>query len=372
MTSPTIKAITCHNLRIDQKTDWALIELTCSDGITGWGESSANRTGPVLAAITDQISAQLVGQPALPNTVNRLLGPRTSGLLQHAVISGIEQALWDAQGHRVGLPVSTLLGGALHERIAVYANINRRTRTRDPEGFAESASLAMAAGHTHFKLAPFDGMGTGDPLGDELRMAMGIDCLQAVCDAVGDPGKVMVDCHWRFEEAFAFQLIETAAELGLFWVECPVPETAANFPLLKRLKDQASRRGLRMAGVEKCLDLADIRPHVEGRHYDVLMPDVKYIGGFAGTRSVAELAATSQIHIAPHNPTGPVCHAGSVAVSSILTNFLILETQFDETPLFDQLTGQSMTVENGTIAVPQTPGLGLTLDRALIAELKIE
>jgi galactonate dehydratase len=99
---------------------------------------------------------------------------------------------------------------------------------------------------------------------------------------------------------------------------------------------------------------------------------VKYIGGFAGTRSVAELAATSQIHIAPHNPTGPVCHAGSVAVSSVLTNFLILETQFDETPLFNALTGQSMSVENGTIAVPQAPGLGLTLDRALIAELKVE
>jgi L-alanine-DL-glutamate epimerase-like enolase superfamily enzyme len=56
----------------------------------------------------------------------------------------------------------------------------------------------------------------------------------------------------------------------------------------------------------------------------------------------------------------------------VLTNFLILETQFDETPLFNALTGQSMSVENGTIAVPQAPGLGLTLDRALIAELKVE
>lgn len=369
MTGATIQEITCHVLKIDEKTEWTLIELQCSDGITGWGESSANGSGAVLAAIAAKTGAQLAGQPALPNTINRLCGPRTSGLLQHAIISGIEQALWDAQGHRLDLSVSSLLGGALREQVAVYANINRRTRHRSPEGFAESATLAKAAGHTHFKLAPFDGMGTGDPLGDEARLTKGIDCILAVCEAVSDPGRVMVDCHWRFDEVLAFRFIETVAELGLFWLECPVPETPANFPLLKRLKDHASRKGLRMAGVEKCLDLADIRPHVDGRHYDVLMPDVKYIGGFAGTRSVAELAATSQIHVAPHNPTGPVCHAGSVAVSSILTNFLILETQFDETPLFGLLTGQSISVTEGTIAVPQSPGLGISLDRDLIAEL---
>ncbi|WP_223476611.1 mandelate racemase/muconate lactonizing enzyme family protein [Oricola indica] len=371
MKDATIKCITCHNIAIDEKTDWTFIEVTCSDGITGWGESSVNGAGPVLAAMTAQQASKFTGAPAFPNTVQWLSGARNGGLLQHAVLSGIEQALWDAQGQRLGVSAQDLLGGAVRDRIPVYANINRRTRNRVPEGFAESARVALAAGHSHFKLAPFDGLGLGDHNGDEARMAAGIACVRAVCDEVGDPGKVMVDCHWRFEEALAFRLIHTAAELGLFWLECPVPETPSNFPLLGRLKDEASRRGLRLAGVERCLDLADIRAHVDGRHYDVLMPDVKYIGGLSGARSVAELAATSQLHISPHNPTGPVCHAASVAISSVLTNFLVLEIQFDETPIFDALTGQTMVVTNGAIPVPQGPGFGLSLDRNLLAELAV-
>ena len=371
MTAATISAVRCRTLRISAKTDWTFIEVEASDGIVGIGEASVNGAGGILRAHAEAFAARIVGCPAMPATAALLAGDIAGGLHQRAVASAIEQALWDGQGHRLGVPVTTLLGGAVRERVPLYANINRRTADRRPEGFAESARLAVAAGHTHVKLAPFDGVGQGDPLGDGARIDAGLDRIRAVCEAMGSGGRVLVDCHWRLDEPSAFRVLDVAAALGLFWLECPVPETPPFHPLIGRLKREASRRGLRLAGLETCLSLAEIRPHVEAGHYDVLMPDVKYIGGLAATRAVADLAGTAGIHVAPHNPTGPVCHAASLASAASLPDCLTLEVQFDETPLFADLVRRPFPVENGTCALLDGPGLGVSLDPALVRSLEV-
>lgn len=371
MSTATIAAIRCRTVRISEKTDWTFVQVEASDGIVGTGEASVNGAGKVLRAHADALASRLIGQPALPNAVQALAGIQAGGMLQRAVISAVEQALWDGQGHRLGVPVTTLLGGAVRDRVPLYANINRRTTDRRPEGFVASAEAALAAGYTMVKLAPFDGVGQGDPLRDDARIAAGLERIAAVCDAMGSGAQVLVDCHWRFDEPAAFRVLDFAAERGLFWLECPVPEDPPFHPLLRRVKDEASRRGLRLAGLENCLSLAEIRPHVEAGHYDVLMPDVKYIGGLAAIRAIAELAATAGIYVAPHNPSGPVCHAASVASAASLGNCLTLEVQFDESPLFAELVGQSLEVEEGTCEVPDKPGLGVSLDETLVRSLEI-
>ncbi|MDF0595265.1 mandelate racemase/muconate lactonizing enzyme family protein [Psychromarinibacter halotolerans] len=371
MTVATIADLRCRVLRISDKTEWTFIELVCSDGVTGIGEASVNGGGAVLKAHANSLAERLRGKPALPNNVPVLSEPPQGGLLQNAVASATEQALWDAQGHRLGQPVTALLGGARRDRVAAYANINRRTRDRTPEGFADSARLARDAGFTHVKIAPFDGVGDGDRMTEGGRVAAGLDCIAAVCAEMDDGARVLVDCHWRFDEPTAFRVLAAAAEMELFWLECPVPEAPAHNRVLRALKQEAARRGVRMAGLEGCLNLAEMRPHIEGGHYDVLMPDVKYIGGLGTTRAVAELAATAGQHVAPHNPTGPVCHAASVAVSATLANFLTLEVQFDESPHFDGLVRCGLMVEDGTLPVSSAPGLGVALDADLVRELEI-
>src|SRR5262249_5284379 len=72
--------------------------------------------------------------------------------------SALEQCLWDIRGNVVGQPVYQLRGGRVQPRIRLYANINRSTEPRTPDGFAEMASRAVAAGFDAVKLAPFDEM----------------------------------------------------------------------------------------------------------------------------------------------------------------------------------------------------------------------
>ncbi len=373
MTMATITRIRARSLRINPRTEWTILELRCSDGVVGYGEASVNGMAAALAAHAALVGARLERMPAQPNTVQIFEADRSGGLVQRAIISATEQALWDAAGKRLGVPVTTLLGGAVRERVPVYANINRRTRERTPDGFAASAKLALAAGHRFVKLAPFDGVGEGAKLDEETRVTSGMERIEAVCDAVGEEARVLVDCHWRLDEGSAVRVLDFAARHRLFWVECPVPEHPANASLLARLKCHASRLGVRLAGMEKGLGLADFRPAIEAGHYDVLMPDVKYDGGLDATRAIAALAATAGIDIALHNPSGPVCHAASIALSATLANCLILETQFDESPHFAALVGGEIAgaVHEGTVAVSERPGLGISLDADLMDELDI-
>lgn len=365
-----IAAVVCRVATVSVKTKWVFIEVVCSDGITGIGEASANGYEAALCAHAASVAERLNGLVALPNAVEHVLRDTRGGLPQRAVASAVEQALWDAQGKRLGLPVTDLLGGAIRESIPLYANINRGTDIRSPDGFSDSARRAVDAGFRFIKLAPFDGLGEGDTISDAKCFRAGLDCLAGVCDAVGNEAEVLVDCHWRLDEPRAALLLAFAAERNLYWVECPIPETSTHLPELRRLKQRATDLGVRLAGMEKGILPSDFQPYINEQLYDVLMPDVKYDGGLSATRHVAEAALSAGILIAPHSPTGPICHAASIAVSATLPNLLFLEVQFGESQIFQDLVDGGLQFENGTAPVPQTSGLGITLALDLLSEIE--
>ena len=69
-------------------------------------------------------------------------------------MSSLEQCLWDLQGKILSIPAYDLFGGRLRESVRNYANINRSTAERTPEGFARQADAAIKAGFDAIKLAP--------------------------------------------------------------------------------------------------------------------------------------------------------------------------------------------------------------------------
>jgi galactonate dehydratase len=92
------------------------------------------------------------------------------------------------------------------------------------------------------------------------------------------------------------------------------------------------------------------------------MPDAKHAGGLEEIRRIAALAQTAGVEIAPHNPTGPVCHAHSVHLCSVIPNFLLLEVQFGETEaFFDVVEGESLRFVTGAAPLSDVPGLGVRL-----------
>ncbi len=229
----------------------------------------------------------------------------------------------------------------------------------------------MASGHIAFKIAPFD-----EVTPEECAKGNGVDAMQpgldriaAVREAVGPEARLMVDCHWRFDEETATKLNEAAAKLGVYWVECPLVEVEDNIPALARLRQQCNDLGMHHAGLETNVGWDTVRPYCEGGAYDVVMPDMKYIGGIHELQRTSAGCDALGIQVSPHNPSGPIAHAVSLHIAASLTEFDMLELQFDESPLFDELVSAPFApVEKGHTVLPQGIGLGPHLNKSVMEE----
>jgi galactonate dehydratase len=361
-----IAAVEFLGVNVTPKTNWSFLLLRTDSGLTGTGECTLSDHEAGLAAEAARLAARLTGEDAASrNRLARLLPHAPGGLVTHSLVSALEQALWDLAGQEAGRPIHAMLGGALRPAVPLYANINRGADPRTPEGFATAARRAVAAGFRAVKLAPFEPMVWEDAAnpGQRAAYAEGLARIAAVREAVGPDLDVMVDAHWRFSPGGAAGLIRDLAPLNLFWLECPVAE--ANHAEIRRLRGLANERGMRLAGAETLAGLAAYRTVIEAGCYDVLMPDIKYAGGHEEIRRIAALAQTAGIEIAPHNPTGPICHGHSVQLCATLPNLLPLEVQFGETErFFTMTTGADQRFLQGAAPLPAAPGLGLALDEA--------
>ena len=165
-------------VNVSPKTNWTFVAVSTRDGHTGWGECSLNRWEPLLTASLVMLSRDIVGATfeAAFDAI-RYLPHSPGGLVMHAAKSALEQALTDVLAQQSGLPIHEEIGGARRDAVPAYANINRGIATRSPEGFAEAARAAVAAGYRNIKIAPFDGVIAEDAASTPIdaRIKAGLD-----------------------------------------------------------------------------------------------------------------------------------------------------------------------------------------------------
>jgi galactonate dehydratase len=360
-----------HVFNVSDKTNWFFIAVQTDDGAVAWGEASLNGCEPALDAATHRARALCVGltlEEAHARVAVDANAPE--GLAANAVASAIQQALLGLTSAQRSVPIHTCLGPLVRSEVAAYANINRATTERTPQGFVATALRAQCRGFLAFKAAPFDGVTPGHAGSREGQRLIrhGIDCLLALRDALGPAARIMVDCHWRFDEASALDALRALAPARLHWFECPLPETAANWPALRRIRAAAREQGVLLAAGETQVGVAAFQTLFDEALYDVVMPDVKYCGGPREMLAIAERAADAGVRFSPHNPTGPVCTQYSLHVAGVAPQCEGLEMQFDESPLYEALVMQGLPLlVDGAIAVPSGPGLGLALDETRLA-----
>lgn len=372
MTGDPIASITLTVAAITPATRWAFLEVLTAAGLSGVGEATIagqppEVLGEAFAAIAPWALALADATPAALPAAYPL-----PALAVAAIYSALDQALWDIAARREGVGLAEALGGVRRDPVPVYANINRRTRDRSPEGFAASARDALAAGFEAFKIAPFDEADATARRDGRLDAAMrpGLERIEAVREVIGPGRALMVDCHWRFDAAAAASAIRLAAASGVRWIECPLPESEDNIPALRGLRHLANARGMLLAGCELLTRREGFAPFLAGGAYDVLMPDVKYVGGLAEMMRLAEDMRAAGVAFSPHNPTGPICHVASAHVAAAVGAMDLLEMQFDETPLFESLQAAPLAApRGGCLALPRGAGLGVELNQAVLGGL---
>lgn len=353
-------------VRATMRTNWIFVRLTTNDGQTGLGEASVNRrlNLPELSGFFNLV------RDRSPFEIERYrqagwATASTGNRQQATAFSAIEQAQWDLVGKSLGAPVYDLVGGRLLDELPVYANINRATTDRSPNGFAISAQQAVADGFRAIKAAPFDGFPSLDQSRAEIEAAteLGVHCIEAMRTAIGPDIDLKIDAHSNFDVALAIDVATRLEPQRLSWYEEPVPPTDLDSTM-------AIKNGIRqtMAGGEFLFGVEEFLPLCQNRAVDIIMPDVKHCGGVAEIRRIATVADLYDVLVSPHNPSGPVSTMVSAQVCAGLPNFDILEYQWNEVPWRGDLVDPPERFSEGILQVPDGPGYGVTLNNTVVRE----
>jgi galactonate dehydratase len=351
-------------------TEWrnlTFVKVETDEGLAGVGECRAiNRTEAVLGYLNEAAPRYVLGED--PFNIERIVGRMfredfgRAGEIIMSVTALIEVACWDIIGKATNQPVYRLLGGAVRPRIKAYAN-GWYTVERNADEFHAAAKRVLERGYRALKFDPF---GAGFYEMDRAEKNRVVGLVEAVRDAVGPDVEILIEMHGRFNPATAIEMARELAPFKPSWLEEPVPPE--NLAALKKAADAIAPLGLPVATGERMHTLYEYRELFELQACDIIQPDITHFGGILNTKKLAAWAETYYMLIAPHNVGGPVSTAAALHLAACTPNFKIQEHFNDFTEAFvKEAAPGNPEVEDGYFALPNGPGLGVTLNEDVIA-----
>ena len=332
------------------KGDWLVFEI--GDGVlAGFGEASHSnddaRCKQAAAALFEQHYRGFV--PSLENLARkeREIAALEPDFVTATAFSGLNQALYDLLAKREQVPVWKLFRGATSiEGLPLYTTINRAMRTRSAEEYSAVVGEARAQGFKTFKCAPFEAVDNAERAVE--KAAAGIATLAMLRKQFPELA-LRVDFHERFQPQDFFAIVPELERLQLDWIEEPF----AVGPSYDELRRQTR---LRISGGELFWGRQRFEEITQRRWCDVIMPDVKHVGGFGPLLDVLKMGA-GRIEISPHNPSGPISTAASLHAAAVYPELVrSLEYSFQRQPSRGA-TGE--IVENGVLVLGEKPGWGV-------------
>ncbi|RIK39322.1 MAG: dehydratase [Chloroflexi bacterium] len=351
-------------------TDWrniTFVKVETDEGLTGVADVRAlNRTEAVVGYLKEAVPRYVLGSD--PFNIEQLVHRMyledfgRSGEIVMTGIALIEIACWDIVGQALGQPVYRLLGGAVRDKIKAYAN-GWYTVERSPEEFHAAARRVVERGYRALKFDPF---GAGFYEMERADKVKSIALVEAVRDAVGPEVDILVEMHGRFNPVTAIEIARELAPFQPSWFEEPVPPE--NLAALKKVADAVAPLGIPIATGERIHTPFEFRELFELQAADVIQPDITHFGGILNTKKLAAWANNYYMLIAPHNVGGPASTAAALHLAACTTNFKIQEYFNDFAEAFVKEAADGLPeVIDGYFALPDRPGLGLTLNEEVIA-----
>ena len=361
-----------------ENRNWALLKIVTDEGIEGLGEWWAGGS-------VQQLKNLLVGKN--PMNINQLHHDHLWQMQGSG--AGVEFALWDIKGKKLGVPMHELLGGRLRDRVRIYCDCHagefwtpeefarrwdevRQSGELDPMyetgAYVERAKQIVAEGFTAIK---FD-LDVPNPWKlDRYDRSISrkqhehiVTTIEKLRDAVGPYIDLAIDLHGSFNLADALRVCKDVEHLDLLWLEDPIRWEWGNVDALAKICMQTETpicTGEIFHGAKMFREL------MERQACDLLEPDIPRSGGAIETRRIAELAEMYHMSIAPHYMASAVAGIGAVHICSTVPNLLALEYHSHNIPLWSRMLDLKDPIQNGYMNVPNGPGLGIELDEEEIA-----
>lgn len=344
---------------------WLFCRIETDDGVVGWGEPVVEGRAEVVRAAVEVFAEYLIGQDPLRIEDHWQVlskgGFYRGGPILSSALAGIDQALWDIAGKTYGVPVHSLLGGPVRDKVRVYAWV----------GGDEAASIAAAvreqveAGFTAVKM---NAAGRMSPIGTKADISAVVARLSAAREVLGPERDVALDFHGRLSLANARRVLPELAPLHPLFVEEPLlPEQA------QLLAPLVQATAIPIACGERIYDRPGFLTVLQAG-ISVAQPDVSHAGGISEVRRIAALAETFGAYLAPHCPLGPVALAASLQIAFATPNFLIQEQSrgihYNSTAdlLSYVVDPAPFRFIDGHAIRSDLPGLGVTIDEAAVRD----
>src|SRR5436305_29998 len=364
-----------------------LIRIDTNQGISGLGEvrDGASKNYALI------LKSRLLGEnPCNVDMVFRKIKQFGGQSRQAGGVCGVEMALWDLAGKAYNVPVYQMLGGKFRDKIRCYADT---TESDDPKVYGQRLKARREQGFTWLKmdlgidlLKDQEGM-VQKPLGMSLGQASrtqhmftgieltprGIDKMvefvATVREYVGYDVPLSADHFGHIGVNSCIRLGKALEKYNMAWLEDMIPWQYTD--LLKKISDAVDIPILTGEDIflkEPFMELC--RAHA----VDIIHPDLATSGGILETKKIGDGAQEYGVAMAMHFAGTPVSCMANVHCAAATENFLVLENHSVDVPWWGDLVEgiEKPIVNKGYITVPDKPGLGVTLNDAVMKQHLLE
>ena len=337
-----------------------IIEIDTDEGITGLGELGGG--GESAAAVVNGIKPYLLGRdPARIEEMRFQIANPTASLYNNRtqILAALEFACLDILGKKWGVPVSEILGGRLRDEVSFasylfyrYANGPDRcgeVRTVD-QLILEAKSLKQQYGFTSHKLK-----------GGVFPPKYELECYRALAESLpGDSFRFDPNAVWSAEQAIWFG--NQIEDLNNDYLEDPV----FGMHGMRRTREKVR---MPLATNTVVVGFEQLAANVLHTAVDVILLDTTFWGGMRACIKAASICEAFQLGVAVHS-SGElgIQLATMLHLGAVLPNLTFAADAHYHHLVDDVITGGKMQYHGGAIAVPNGPGLGVTLDRERLAK----
>ncbi|MDC0032988.1 mandelate racemase/muconate lactonizing enzyme family protein [Alphaproteobacteria bacterium] len=345
----------------EEFTSFTYVEVETDSGLIGHGLTSITQALPVAETVNSVLGPAILGLDALAHerVWHVMFWTATpwaqSGYASHA-ISAIDLALWDIKGQAFGQPVWRLIGGA-RDRVPVYATCG--FSFLDDDQLSDVAKKVAEQGFKGLKIQVgrpgLDTRRNSPPLVEII--ARDARRIRGVRDVVGPDVEIAIDAGCRLDLPNAVALCRLVEDQNIVFFEEPIVQN--DIRLLAELRQKTPIP--LTAGQNEGLAYR-FRDMLLAGAIDVIQPNVIITGGLTQCLRIAGMAASFNVPIS-NGGGAPFqnCH-----LQAGVQNGTAVEWQFNTVLACIEIYKDLPSHEDGWIIMPETPGLGLTVDRTAV------
>ena len=347
-----------------------VIKVITDDGVTGWGETygSADTVAGIASAARLAIGEDASNISQIWHKIHRATF-QSHGYAGVPVMaaSAIDTALYDIVGKSTGKAAAELMGGRIHDSIAVYATGLYYVDNYALKPHLEEATGYLEQGFTGMKMKV-----------GALSLKEDADRIRATREAIGPDVNLMFDANESYDVASALTFAKMVADQDITWFEEPC--ASRDFVGNKIVQEKSP---IPVSGGESLSTRWEFAPRLAERTFDIIQPDICGVGGPSEMHRVGLMAQAFSVKFNPHFWGTGISFAaalhslalqpiGQIGQTNIpYQNESVLE--FDQTPhpVRENLTEPFFTQKNSRVEVPTAPGLGIEIDESALERFTV-